>query len=269
MAIRADGKVLDDDLDNVSKLQKSRRYIDIIQKVEDALMRMSRELESIVPHPIDYARVVNKIGNQMDVDLDGLLPSATTTIGKPLREDVLVQACNRALALDSAKKKLVHFVENRMGYIAPNLSAVVGSEVAAKLMGSAGGLSSAKLPCFDVELLGAERKELPAYPSHSYDIRPLGAGYINQSKIFMTTPPNFRIQTYQLLEKKSILAAGMDSTRGDPTGEYGTSLREEILQTIEKWQKPRPVPVPTESEPCKRRRGGRVPQRKRNQHMIL
>ncbi|KAJ8572804.1 hypothetical protein K7X08_009315 [Anisodus acutangulus] len=179
MAIRADGKVLVDDLDNVSKLQKSRRYIDIIQKVEDALNEnvksKGKELESIVPHPIDYARVVNKIGNQMDVDLDGLLPSATTTIGKPLREDALVQACNRALALDSAKKKLVHFVENRMGYIAPNLSAVVGSEVAAKLMGSAGGLSSAKLPCFDVELLGAERKELPGYSSHIYDIRPLGA----------------------------------------------------------------------------------------------
>ncbi|PHU17727.1 Chaperonin CPN60, mitochondrial [Capsicum chinense] len=53
----------------------------------------------------------------------------------------------------------------------------------------------------------------------------------------------------------------MDSTRGDPTGEYGISLREEILQVIEEWKKPRLVPVPdsTESEPFRKRRDGRGP----------
>lgn len=37
-----------------------------------------RELESLVQHPIDYARVVKVIGNEMDltlVNLDGILPS--------------------------------------------------------------------------------------------------------------------------------------------------------------------------------------------------
>ena len=37
------------------------------------------ELESLVTHPIDYARVVRAIGNEMDVtrvDLDAVLPSA-------------------------------------------------------------------------------------------------------------------------------------------------------------------------------------------------
>ncbi|KAJ8555096.1 hypothetical protein K7X08_001594 [Anisodus acutangulus] len=105
-----------DDLANVSKLQKSRRYIDIMQKVEDALEKESDitnkgvvleddpeyqlivdcnalsvdieneiviihnfirdkyrlkfpELESLVHHPIDYARVVKKIGNEMDLTL--------------------------------------------------------------------------------------------------------------------------------------------------------------------------------------------------------
>ena len=59
------------------------------------------ELESLVHHPIDYARVVKKIGNEMDltlVDLEGLLPSAiimvvsvtaSTTSGKPLSEENL------------------------------------------------------------------------------------------------------------------------------------------------------------------------------------
>jgi len=156
-----------DDLDSVSKLQKSQRYLDIMQKVEEALQNGSEitrngivleddpeyqlivdcnalsvdieneiviihnfirdkyrlkfpELESLVHHPIDYARVVKKIGNEIDltlVDLEGLLPSAiimvvsvtaSTTSGKPLSEENLqktLDACDRALALDAAKKR--------------------------------------------------------------------------------------------------------------------------------------------------------------------
>lgn len=61
------------------------------------------ELESLVHHPVDYARVVAAIGNESDitnVDLDGVLPSATimvvsvtasTTAGQPLPELELQQ----------------------------------------------------------------------------------------------------------------------------------------------------------------------------------
>jgi len=59
-------------------------------------------------------------------DLQGLLPSAiimvvsvtaSTTTGKPLPEQVLsktIEACDRALALDSAKKKVLDFLESRI-----------------------------------------------------------------------------------------------------------------------------------------------------------
>ncbi|EFH65032.1 hypothetical protein ARALYDRAFT_339268 [Arabidopsis lyrata subsp. lyrata] len=160
----ADLKTLNyDDLDNFSKLQKSQRYADIIQKVEEALEKGTvleykkliedcnqllvdieneivivhnfirekyrlkfQELESLVHHPIDYVRVVKRIGNEMDltlVDLEGLLPSAmimvvsvtaSTTKGNQLPKDVLlktIDACNRALDLDSARKKPSHASE--------------------------------------------------------------------------------------------------------------------------------------------------------------
>ncbi|KAH9611046.1 hypothetical protein KSS87_006922 [Heliosperma pusillum] len=162
-----------EELDNVAKLQKSQRYQDIMQKVEEALLKGLEvpehgvvfegdpkyqlvvdikdllvyieneiiiihnficekyrlkfpELESIVHPPIDYARVVKKIGNETDltlVDLEGLLPSAiimvvsvtaSTTSGKPLPEDVLqktMEACDRALDLDSARKKIFDVID--------------------------------------------------------------------------------------------------------------------------------------------------------------
>ena len=124
------------------------QYVDIENEIIIICKLKFPELESLVHHPIDYARVVKKIGNEMDltlVDLEGLLPSAiimvvsvtaSTTSGKPLSEDNLektIEACDRALTLDAAKKKVLDFVESRMGYIAPNLSAVVSSAVASKL----------------------------------------------------------------------------------------------------------------------------------------
>ncbi|KAK7283710.1 hypothetical protein RIF29_13435 [Crotalaria pallida] len=310
-----------DDLDSVSKLQKTHRYIDVMQKVEEALQKGSEvsiqgvdleddpeyqlivecnalsvdieneiviihnfirdkyrlkfpELESLVNHPIDYARVVKKIGNEVDltlVDLEGLLPSAiimvvsvtaSTTTGKPLPEEVLnktIDACDRALELDSSKKKVLDFVESRMGYIAPNVSAIVGSAVAAKLMGTAGGLSAlAKMPACNVQLLGAKKKNLAGFSTATSQFR---VGYIEQTEIFQTTPPPLRMRACRLLAAKSTLAARVDSIRGDPTGNTGKFFKDEILKKIEKWQEPppakqpKPLPVP-DSEP-KKKRGGR------------
>ncbi|KAL5215885.1 hypothetical protein ABZP36_007286 [Zizania latifolia] len=312
-----------DDLDSVSKLQKTQRYSDIMQKVEDALQKGTDfsnqgsileedpeyqlivdcnalsvdieneiiiihnfirdkyrlkfpELESLVHRPIDYARVVKKIGNEMDltlVDLEGLLPSAiimvisvtaSTTSGKLLSEENLVktiEACDRALTLDAAKKKVLEFVESRMGYIAPNLSAIVGSTVASKLMGTAGGLGAlAKMPACNVQLLGAKRKNLAGFSTATSQFR---VGYLEQTDVFQSTPPALRTLACRLIAAKSTLAARIDSIRGDPTGKAGRSLLEEIRKKIEKWKEPppaklpKPLPVP-DFEPKKKRGGCRL-----------
>ncbi|XP_019184716.1 PREDICTED: U4/U6 small nuclear ribonucleoprotein Prp31 homolog [Ipomoea nil] len=314
-----DGELNYDDLDSVSKLQRTQRYINIMQKVEEALEKGCEnsetvmvledddpvyqlivdcnalsvdieneiiiihnfirdkyrskfpELESIVHQPIDYARVVKKIGNEMDltlVDLKGILPppdimivsvTASTTNGNPLPEDVLqktIEASCDAFALDSAKKKLLDFVKSQMGYIAPNLSAMVGSGVAAKLMGIAGGLSSlAKMPACNVQLLGSKKSNLAGFSTPKFRI-----GFLEETEIFQSTPPSLRTRACRPLAAKATLAARVDSTRGDPTGKTGRSLLEEFRKKIKKWKelppakRPRPLPVPY-SEP-KRKRGG-------------
>ncbi|XP_071741212.1 U4/U6 small nuclear ribonucleoprotein Prp31 homolog [Rutidosis leptorrhynchoides] len=298
-----------DDLECVSKLQKTQRFIDIMKKIENALDKGSDteyqliaeciewlvliekeiviihnfirdnyrlkfpELESILCRPIDYARVVKKIGNEVDlslVDLEGLLPSATvmaisviasTTSGKPLFEHVLektIEGCDRVLTLDESKKKVFDFVESRMGYIAPNLSSVVGSAVAAKMMVKAGGFSSlAYMPACDVQLLGATSQ--------------FRVGYIEQTEVIQTTPPALKKRACRLLAAKASLAATLDSIRCDPSGSIGRICCEEIRNKIKKWQErspakhPEPLPVPN-SEP-KKNRGGRG-LRKMERHAI-
>ena len=49
--------------------------------------------------------------------------------------------------------QITRFVESRMHQIAPNLSAAIGSEVAARLMGVAGGLLNlSKMPACNVQV---------------------------------------------------------------------------------------------------------------------
>ncbi|KAL0813411.1 hypothetical protein Bca101_069854 [Brassica carinata] len=335
----------DDDLDTVSTLQKTQRYADIMNRVEDALGKDSYgalseddplyklvvdcnklsvdieneivtvhgfirskyrlrfpELESFVHHAIEYASVVKQIGDANDltlVPLEGLsastieyasvvkqigdtkdlitlvplkglsarttvsiLLTASTTKGKPLPSDVLqktLEACDRAIELDSALKKILAFVETKMGCIAPNLSAVVGSAVAAKLMATAGGLSGlAKMPSCNVQVLGQKRKNLDGFSAVTTQSR---VGYLEHTEIFQNTPPGLRSRAIKLLAGKSTLAARVDACRGDPSGTNGRSLREEIQKKIDKLQEPgvarQPKPLPVPDMTSKKKRGGR------------
>ena len=143
----------------------------IAKSIKDDYAKRFPELESLIPNPLDYARVVLKLGNETDltqVDLTGILPSASimvvtvtasTTAGTALPEAALqnVQdACEQVLKLSSHKQKMLAFVESRMATVAPNLSAIVGTQVAAKLIGAAGGLDKlAALPSTVLQVLGS------------------------------------------------------------------------------------------------------------------
>ena len=64
--------------------------------------------------------------------------------------------CEQVLKLSSHKQKMLALVEPRMAGVAPNLSATVGTQVAAKLIGAAGGLDKlAALPSTVLQVLGS------------------------------------------------------------------------------------------------------------------
>ena len=237
------------------------------------------ELESLVMHPIDYARVVKAIGNEMDmtrVELDGVLPSATimvvsvtgsTTNGQPMSQEDLdktFEACVLAMQLDTDKRKLVTLVESRMDKTAPNLSAVLGPEIAARLMGIAGGLTAlSKMPSCNVQVLGAKRKTTAGF-SNAAAVKAgdLHAGFIFQCDVIQRkTPPPLRSKAARLVGGKCTLMARVDAFGQDPTGETGRKMHEEILKKIEKWQEPPPAktnkPLPIPGGEAKKRRGGK------------
>ena len=100
------------------------------------------------------------------VNLDDVLPQATimvvsvtasTTSGQPLSPENLQKvqdAAAVALQLDEDKIQILQLVQQKMHKIAPNLSTAVGTEVAARLMGVAGGLINlSKMPACNVQVV--------------------------------------------------------------------------------------------------------------------
>lgn len=92
-----------------------------------------------------------------------------------------------ALELDDIKHKIYNYVEARMAFIAPNLSAIVGAGTAAKLMGIAGGLTKlSKMPSCNIQVLGQQRKTLTGFSQVSALPH---TGYVYYSDMVQDSPP--------------------------------------------------------------------------------
>merc|ERR1719147_257307 len=128
------------------------------------------ELESLVIQPLEYLMTAKELGNQLESVRDNetiaqyltqatimvVSVTASTTQGKNLTKeelDIVDTACDRAMELGEIKMKIFEYVESRMAFIAPNVSAIVGAPIAAKLMGAAGGLTKlSKMPSNNIAL---------------------------------------------------------------------------------------------------------------------
>jgi nucleolar protein 58 len=66
--------------------------------------------------------------------------------------------CDQVISISTYRTQLAEYLRNRMNAIAPNLTALVGELVGARLISHAGSLLSlAKHPASTVQILGAEK----------------------------------------------------------------------------------------------------------------
>ncbi|KAI0053082.1 Nop domain-containing protein [Auriscalpium vulgare] len=232
------------------------------------------ELEQLVVDPSMYIRSVRVLANHEDptkVKLQGILPpaivmsvlvTATTTSGQPLTDadwKSVERACDLADRLEEARKKIFMYVSSRMSILAPNLSAIVGTTTAAKMLGAAGGLSAlAKMPACNVHLLGAQRKITAGFSTATQRRH---TGFIYQSDLVQQTPSEHQLKLQRTVGAKSVLAARMDLEKHRQDGGYGQDLREKIEKHLDRLTAPPPSKVtkalPVPGDGPKKRRGGK------------
>lgn len=254
--------------------------VEVYNRVRDGYRPRFPELETLVQTPLEYVSVVKAIGNEEDLtkvtELDSLLPpstvmvltvTATTTAGTgPLSADALndvMDLCDLAHRLDADKTSILQYLQRSMDRVAPNLTAFVGSEVAAKLMGAAGGLKQlSTIPACNVQVIGAKRKNLGGFSTKASNTGSV-YGFVYDSALVQETPPSVRAKAAKLVGSKCSLLARVDAHGNHKNGSVGTSTREEAAAKIAKWLEPPParkaevLAVPDAGENKKTKRGGR------------
>ncbi|XP_068629692.1 U4/U6 small nuclear ribonucleoprotein Prp31 [Battus philenor] len=244
--------------------------------VRDKYQKRFPELDSLIITPHEYIRTVKELGNDLDraknnETLQSFLTQATimivsvtasTTQGKLLTEkelEEITEACDMATELNLYKSKIYEYVESRMTFIAPNITAIVGASTAAKILGVAGGLSKlSKMPACNVLPLGQQKKTLSGF-SQAASLP--HTGFIYFSQIVQDTPPELRFKAAKLVSTKLTLAARVDACHESTDGSIGRMLREGIEKKLDKLQEPPPVkfvkPLPKPIEQSRKKRGGK------------
>ncbi|KAM3963440.1 pre-mRNA processing factor 31 [Aphomia sociella] len=244
--------------------------------VRDKYQKRFPELDSLIVTPLEYIRTVKELGNDLDQaknneTLQSILTQATimivsvtasTTQGKTLTEkelEEIYEACDMASELNNFKSHIFEYVESRMTFIAPNITAIVGASTAAKILGIAGGLSKlSKMPACNVLPLGQQKKTLSGF---SQAAALPHTGFIYFSQIVQDTPTELRYKAAKLVSTKLTLAARVDASHSSTDGHIGRQLREGIEKKLDKLQEPPPVkfvkPLPKPIEQSRKKRGGK------------
>ncbi|CAI0432352.1 unnamed protein product [Linum tenue] len=131
------------------------------------------ELAKIVQDTIVYSKVVKFMGfreNATKLDFSEILTeeveaevkeAANISMGTEVSEHDLAnvrQLCDQVLSLSEYRAQLYDYLKSRMNTVAPNLTALVGELVGARLIAHGGSLMNlAKQPGSTVQILGAEK----------------------------------------------------------------------------------------------------------------
>jgi nucleolar protein 56 len=225
------------------------------------------EMDRIVERHDTYARLVAKLGNRRNFTQEALvsegLPkenaeelakAASKSMGANIDDSdlaVLQSFCGLMLELYKFREKSENYVEDCLKQVAPNMTAIVGASLSARLISIAGSLENlAKMPASTLQVLGAEKA---LFRSLKTGARPPKHGVIFQHTAIHQSPRWQRGKIARALSGKLSIAARVDAFKGDFIGE---KLRDNVnkkIDEIKERYKTAPPP-PTKKKEYARRR---------------
>jgi len=197
------------------------------------------ELDRQVDHHKTYANIVEKFGDRSNINIEGLvelgfrsskssnlIKMAEKSMGAPMipedNEQLKGLALN-ILGLYEYRQKLELYISSLAVEVAPNLSEVAGTILAAKLMEKARGIKNlAMKPSSTIQVLGAEKA---LYRSKKSGSRPPKHGLIFQHPYIHSKPKKARGHLARVLAGKLAIAARADAFSGSS---IGVQLRKEL-----------------------------------------
>ncbi|MEM3737304.1 MAG: C/D box methylation guide ribonucleoprotein complex aNOP56 subunit [Candidatus Bathyarchaeia archaeon] len=211
------------------------------------------EMSRLIDSHDTYAKLVTELGLRENFNLEALerlgiagekarrlVEVAGSSLGGMLNEGDMAALQSLSHLYMEASRLRCHFVdrmETLMEEVSPNLKAVTGATLGARLIALAGGLERlSRFPASTVQVLGAEKA---LFRSLKTGTRPPKHGIIFQHHLIHKAPRWQRGKISRVLAAKAAIAARIDAFTGSYIGEkLKADLEKRISEIGEKYKTP-------------------------------
>ena len=136
----------------------------------------------------------------------------------------------RVISLAEYRHKLFAYLQDKMGIVAPNLGALVGELVAARLISHAGSLTNlAKYPASTVQILGAEKALFRALKTKGNTPK---YGLIFHSSFIGRAKQRNKGRISRYLANKCSIASRIDAFMDQATPAFGEKMKEQVEERL-------------------------------------
>merc|ERR1711993_43661 len=141
---------------------------------------------------------------------------------------------NRVIALAEYRKELSKYLTDKMGNVAPNLAALIGDTVGARLISHAGSLTNlAKYPASTVQILGAEKALFRALKTRGNTPK---YGLIFHSTFIGRAGAKNKGRISRYLANKCSIASRVDNFSDVPTSVIGEHLKQQVEDRLKFYE---------------------------------
>ncbi|KAK9873198.1 hypothetical protein WA026_021431 [Henosepilachna vigintioctopunctata] len=203
------------------------------------------ELVKIVPENYSFARLVKFIKNRKELteeSLEGLeeitmdsgkaqaiLDASKSSMGMDISPIDLLNIemfAGRVVALADYRKQLSQYLRTKMNDVAPNLAALIGDQVGARLIAHAGSLTNlVKCPASTVQILGAEKALFRALKTKGNTPK---YGLLFHSTFIGRAAAKNKGRISRFLANKCSLASKIDCFSDEPSPIFGEKLKQQV-----------------------------------------
>jgi len=209
------------------------------------------ELVKIVSDNQKYATVALFVKDKKDLSEDSLhdlaalvdddediarsiIDAAKTSMGQEISaadmENVTAFA-QRVVSLTTYRKTLHSYLVAKMGVVAPNLAALIGEVVGARLISHAGSLTNlSKYPASTVQILGAEKALFRALKTKGNTPK---YGLLYHSSFIGRAGQKNKGRISRFLANKCSIASRIDNFSETPSTIFGQALKKQVEERLE------------------------------------
>jgi nucleolar protein 56 len=207
----------------VKIVSDNQRYAELALFIKDKQTLTGESLHDIAALVEDDEAVAQSI-----------IDAAKTSMGQEISEsdmENVVSFAERVVKLAKYRKSLYAYLVAKMSVVAPNLAALIGEIVGARLISHAGSLTNlSKYPASTVQILGAEKALFRALKTKGNTPK---YGLLYHSSFIGRAGPKNKGRISRFLANKCSIASRIDNFSEAPNTKFGEALKSQVEERLE------------------------------------